>query len=768
MQHPVRCLLALACVVVSRLPLHAQQAHPAGIPVDLSVPFLPPVVNAEGMRHLMYELHVGNFGSAELTLTRIEVLDDKTSAVLASYEGDALEGILSRPGSPGLPNRRVIAGGLRAVAFLDVRAPSASTLPEHIRHRVTFLPITPANGSLQSIVEGERITMNRSVGTALGPPLEGSGWIASHGLSNASSHRRTLLAIDGKARIAQRFAVDWTRVGADGQVFRGDPAKNANWTPYGAAVLAIADGRVVQLQDGIPENDPTSDTKAIPITLTTVGGNYLILDLGDGRFAFYAHLQRGSFTVRAGARVRRGQVLARLGNSGQSDAPHLHLHVMNAPSPLAAEGLPLVFDAFDVEGHIPSLSVLTDGTGWRATQPRVSRRGEMPVENAVVAFPSRSSGLPSTRDAASFAIVHVTIVDVRDGTEAHDQTVIVRGSRISTIGNSAVVHPPRGADVVDGNGKFLIPGLWDMHTHVWNDSTNSSYSIPLLVAAGVTGFRDMGGRLEYVIPGRDALRSGTTLGPRAVVAGPIIDGAPAATEGDITVTSTAAARRAVDSLAQAGVDFIKVYEMLRRDQLLAIADQARAHHLPFAGHLPLVVEAGEASDLGMTSFEHLRNLELACSSKADSLLASRAKTLDSSVSLPGRAVRARIHSAQRPTAITTEDRERCDALIAKLARNGTWQTPTLFLDEIALVVSDSATLRRVRASEPYIPTELSSWWHDQLRSIAAAPEISMEPARRYARWLRALIPRLRHAGVGILAGSDMPNLLTAPGFSLHE
>lgn len=767
MQHTVRCLFALACLVVARIPLDAQEAHPAGIPVDLTVPFLPPALNAEGVRHLVYELHVANFGSADLTLTRIEVLDDRTSAVLASYGGDALEGILSRPGSPGLPNRRVIAGGLRAVAFLDVRDPSASTLPAHIRHRATFLPITPANSSLQSIVEGGRITVNRSVVTALGPPLEGSGWIASHGLSNASSHRRTLLAIDGKARIAQRFAIDWTRVGADGQVFRGDPAKNANWTPYGAAVLAIADGRVVQLQDGIPENDPTSEKKAIPITLTTVGGNYLILDLGDGRFAFYAHLQPGSFTVRAGARVRRGQVLARLGNSGQSDAPHLHLHIMNAPSPLAAEGLPLVFDAFDVEGHIPSLSVLTDGTGWRAAEPRVSRRREMPVENAVVAFPSRISGRPSTRDA-SFAIVHVTIIDVRDGTRTRDQTVIVRGSRISAIGSSAHMHVPPGAEVVDGRKKFLIPGLWDMHTHVWNDSTSAAYSIPLLVAAGVTGFRDMGGRLELVIPGRDALRSGTTLGPRAVVAGPIIDGAPAATEGDITVTSTIAARRAVDSLAQAGVDFIKVYEMLRRDQLLAIADQARAHHLPFAGHLPLVVEAGEASDLGMTSFEHLRNLELACSSKADSLLASRAKTLDSSVSLPGRAVRARIHSAQRPTAITIEDRDRCDALMAKLVRNETWQTPTLFLDEMALVVSDSATLRRVRASEAYLPAELSSWWHDQLRSIAAAPEASMEPARRYARWLRALIPRLRQAGVGILAGSDTPNLLTAPGFSLHE
>lgn len=762
-------LIDVLCLVVPFALLNAQQVHPAGIPVDLSVPFVPAPVDAEGERHLVYELHVANFGSAELSLVRIEILDDSNSAVLASYEGEELKAVLARPGISGLADRRLIAGGLRAVAFLDLHSSSRSEMAPRVRHRVTFLPVTPPNGPLQSVVEGGRITVPRRIARTLSPPVEGAGWVASHALSNASSHRRTLLAIDGRARIAQRFAIDFTRIGADGQVFRGDPAKNENWTPYGAAILAVADGRVVEIQDGLPENDPTADTKAVPITLTTVAGNYLILDLGDGRFALYAHLKPGSIVVRQGERVRRGQRLARLGNSGQSDAPHLHIHIMDAPSPLAAEGLPLALETFDLDGHIPSLKVLADGTGWRATERKTQRRNEMPVENAVVSFPiaGRVQLLPK-ESARWLAIVHVTIVDVRDGTRIPDQTVIIRGSRIDQVGNSRDLHDPEGAEVVDGKNKYLIPGLWDMHTHVWNDSTSSTYAIPLLVAAGVTGFRDMAGRLEYVIPGRDALRAQTVLGPRAVVSGPVIDGAPPATIGDITVNNPQEARRAVDSLARAGVDFIKVYEMLRRDQFIAIADEARKRNLTFAGHLPLVVDAAEASDLGITSLEHLRNLEFACSSKRDSLALARSHVLDSSVSLPGRSVRARIHSAQRPTAIATEDRERCDALIAKLARNRTWQTPTLFLDEIALVVSDTAAMRRVRDSEQYVPVELSSWWHEQLKGIAAAPESAMKPARDYARWLRALIPRLRNAGVGILAGSDMPNLLTAPGFSLHE
>jgi hypothetical protein len=375
------------CMVVPFIFLNAQQVHPAGIPVDLSVPFVPPTVNAEGERHLLYEVHVTNFGSAELSLARIEVLDDRTSAVLTSYEGADLMGILARPGSTGLADRRVIAGGMRAVAFFDLHVPSSSRIPPRLRHRVTFVPVKPLNAPLQSVVEGASIKVPQGMPGALGPPLEGGGWVASHALSNVSSHRRTLLAIEGRARIAQRFAIDFTRIGSDGQVFRGDPAKNENWTPYGVAVLAVADGRVVEIQDGIPENDPTADTKAVPITLTTVAGNYLILDLGDGRFALYAHLKPGSFAVQRGARVKRGQPLARLGNSGQSDAPHLHLHIMDAPSPLAAEGLPLAFETFELQGHLPSLKVLVDGTGWRSTERKTRRQGEMPIENAVLSFP---------------------------------------------------------------------------------------------------------------------------------------------------------------------------------------------------------------------------------------------------------------------------------------------------------------------------------------------------------------------------------------------
>jgi murein DD-endopeptidase MepM/ murein hydrolase activator NlpD len=211
--------------------------------------------------------------------------------------------------------------------------------------------------------------------------------VASHGLSDTSSHRRTLLTLNGRARIAQRFAIDWTRIGSDGLVFRGDPARNGDWTPYGAEVLAVADGRIVEAVDGIPENDPTSDVKAVAITFDNATGNHLVLDIGGGLYALYAHLRTGSLRVHAGDRVKAGAVIAALGNSGKADAPHLHFQVMDGPSPLASEGAPFVFDSFELEGHIPSLGVLADGTGWKPTEPAQLRRRETPLENAVVRFP---------------------------------------------------------------------------------------------------------------------------------------------------------------------------------------------------------------------------------------------------------------------------------------------------------------------------------------------------------------------------------------------
>jgi len=207
-------------------------------------------------------------------------------------------------------------------------------------------------------------------------------------MSNSSGHRRTIVVVNGKARIAQRFATDWVRIGSDGLAFRGDPAKNTSWSAYGAEVYAAANGTVVDVKDGTPENDPTSDQKAVPITVETAPGNYIIIAMSNGYFSFYAHLQTGSIRVRVGDHVKVGQMVARLGNSGNSDSPHLHFHISDGNSPLGAEGMPYVLDSFEVQGVLPSKKLLIEG-GWKQQQLSTpdKRRFEIPVENAIVSFP---------------------------------------------------------------------------------------------------------------------------------------------------------------------------------------------------------------------------------------------------------------------------------------------------------------------------------------------------------------------------------------------
>jgi hypothetical protein len=154
-------------------------------------------------------------------------------------------------------------------------------------------------------------------------PVRGSAWIAFNALYN-DTHRRAFVPVDGKERIAQRFAIDWMCLGPDGRLFHGDSKSNANFYDYGAEVLAVADAQISDLKDGLPENAGSNEPSTRHITLDNLVGNYLVLDLGHGRFALYAHLQPGSLKVKLGDKVKAGQVLARLGNSGNSDAPHLH------------------------------------------------------------------------------------------------------------------------------------------------------------------------------------------------------------------------------------------------------------------------------------------------------------------------------------------------------------------------------------------------------------------------------------------------------------
>jgi len=386
----VAILLLLSGVSDSSASPRAREQLQA-IPIDASVPDPPIPIVAEGKRHWLYELHLTNFGRGDLSLARVAVTDGMTGQMLLTLSGDSLSSVIARRGVIAKGSGMIIGPGQRTVLFLDVILPASARRPTEIRHRLTFDPVRTIDLRDETVLDLDPIRVSSAVPISLGPPLRGGCWVASHALSNDSAHRRTLIALNGRASLAQRYAIDWIRIGEDGQAFRGDPADNRNWSAYGAEVLAVADGTVLEARDGIPENDPTSDKKAVPINLETVGGNHVLISLPGGGSVFYAHMQPGSIRVHEGERIHRGDVIGRIGNSGQADAPHLHIHVTDGRSTLAAEGVPMQFQSFELQGHLPSLAVLANRQGWRPQGPAQVRRNEMPLENAVVRFPGGTS-----------------------------------------------------------------------------------------------------------------------------------------------------------------------------------------------------------------------------------------------------------------------------------------------------------------------------------------------------------------------------------------
>jgi murein DD-endopeptidase MepM/ murein hydrolase activator NlpD len=271
-----------------------------------------------------------------------------------------------------------LAGGTRAVIFLWV--PLRGTAPpDSVLHRLT---ITQRRGDSTHTphIEGAVVPVARQA-AAIGPPLRGGTWLTGNGPANASGHRRALIPVNGTPSIAQRFAIDYVKVDEQGRRFSGDSLRNESYYAQGEEALAVAAGTVAAITDGIPENVPGITSRAVPITMETVGGNYVVLDLGDGRFAFYAHLQPGSLRVKPGDRVRRGQVLGLVGNSGNSTEPHLHFHVADDIAPLGSEGLPYRHESFEIVGSC---------RGFSADCPRQApdgRRGEQPMGGVLVRFP---------------------------------------------------------------------------------------------------------------------------------------------------------------------------------------------------------------------------------------------------------------------------------------------------------------------------------------------------------------------------------------------
>lgn len=341
----------------------------AGLPLLVSVPTAPIPVRADGMYRFVYELHIVNTASEPVKLMRTEVQD---SAIRVTLDETQLANAIKQTGRTNDKPTTFINPGAHAVIMLWL---TLDHVPAFLAHRIQG---TLGNRPQILTVESEVMPSHRRP-VRLRPPLRGDRWIAIEGPANDTHHRRSWLSYHGRALAPERFAIDFVRVCDDGALAKGNPEDNRNWCGYGAEAVAAADGRVVAITDGVAENVPANRLPSSS-TLEAISGNAVTLNLGGGRYAHYLHLQPGSLHVKVGDRVRSGQVLGLVGNSGNTNGTHLHFQVGDGPSFLFSDGLPYVFDAFDHE-EADSL-----GDRVRLSGSRSARKDEIPLQNWVVNF----------------------------------------------------------------------------------------------------------------------------------------------------------------------------------------------------------------------------------------------------------------------------------------------------------------------------------------------------------------------------------------------
>jgi imidazolonepropionase-like amidohydrolase len=349
----------------------------------------------------------------------------------------------------------------------------------------------------------------------------------------------------------------------------------------------------------------------------------------------------------------------------------------------------------------------------------------------------------------TLSITHVTVIDTITGKTQPDTTVMIRNNRIIGIAPSASLIPKTG-QIVDAKGEYLIPGLWDMHTHVYFDSTaadGTDLVLPLFLANGITGIRDMGSKLDTVVEARDRVNADGLFGPRMVVSGPMLDGPKSTYKAAVPISTPADGRRAVDMLKNGGADFVKVQSGVPREAYFAIAAQAKKMGIPFEGHVPDEIRASEAVATGQATFEHLIGIFEASSPDEDKYLTGK-KTVG--------------------MFLATYDPVRETKIVQLLAQNHVWQCPTLYWERGQWLV-DAIDYTR----DPDLAYAPHSWvtrlWPKSQASILKSLDTDPLPVReKFVDHELEIVRKLHGAGVPFLAGTDTPaGVDVIPGISLH-
>jgi imidazolonepropionase-like amidohydrolase len=367
----------------------------------------------------------------------------------------------------------------------------------------------------------------------------------------------------------------------------------------------------------------------------------------------------------------------------------------------------------------------------------------------------------SAAPGSSFAVAHVTVIDSTANAPRPDQTVVVLNGRIVDVGPASRVKAPKDAQIVDGHGKFLIPGLWDMHVHIAGLNADPAWSkqvlLPVLIANGITGVRDMGGDLDVLLGWKHDIENGILIGPHIVAAGPFLTSEKRKTAEQYPVHDAETGRAAVRELKKRNADFIKIISVPSGEVFFAIADESKKQNIPFAGHLPFQISAIEASSAGMRSIEHLlySAFSLSFSSKEGELRGQLVEAEDKGDSVAWEQI--------AHTSDATYSQEKAAVLFATLKRNGTWVTPTLASLDITTHPDEWS------ADDPqlaYVPPALAEQWRESMTDSSMKERAAWLARQSTNDW--RLTGELHKAGISLLAGSDSLDPFVFTGESLHR
>lgn len=355
-----------------------------------------PFPGTDGKTHLVYELLLTNASATPATVEKIEVVDaSKPSRALASFDGAEMTSRLRTPGAAPVTTAVIEAGAAR-LFLIDFALDPSAEVPPRLLHNIQLLGTPMPSRQPQTPVALSYTVAPIEIKAKLpkiGPPLAGDRWVAMNGCcDDVGVHRPSGLACNGSIYFSQRFAIDWMQLDKAGRLAEGDGLDVHQYPDYGADVLAVADGVVVDTLNTLSDQKPGTLPDPKMMNIGNVDGNHIVIDLGDGVYAFYAHLQKGSVQVSVGDGVKRGQVMAKLGNTGNTSGPHLHFHLMEGASPLCSNGIPYTIDSFAMTGQIP-ISDFAKATGIEGDWSKgmfstpSPRHNQYPMDVNIVTFP---------------------------------------------------------------------------------------------------------------------------------------------------------------------------------------------------------------------------------------------------------------------------------------------------------------------------------------------------------------------------------------------